>query len=249
MHSQEKNVASDGTPRININQDDLQALYDELQAAGINDLWTSYIIAYRIGGQAPANAGSPLATLMAAAANVSTQDGMLGAQLSMMGGQNQQRSGGGFGGNSGGFGSNQTLSQNTNNNSSSGNSQLLSAANPGSSQSQNQSNNNNNRTTTNQSSGNNQGNNGSFSQGNNGQNAGNQQKQLWTASVLDSIDLSTATGSVKFNQILDLVDSTVTIGGQQVDSRIINKANRADNRVINRTRAAMDNKAGCMLLR
>ncbi len=26
LHSQEKNVASDGTPRININQDDLQAL-------------------------------------------------------------------------------------------------------------------------------------------------------------------------------------------------------------------------------
>ncbi len=158
LHSQEKNVAADGTKRVNINGDDLQKLYDDLKAAGINELHASYIIGYRIGGQPPAGAGSPLQTLLtAAAASSGATDGMLGAQLSAMG-------------NSGG-----------------GNRQQMQLG-------ATQSSLGTTLTPTGQ---------------------GNQQKQLWTSSALDSLDLSQQTGSVKFNQILDLVDSTVTLGGQR----------------------------------
>ena len=51
LHSLEKNVASDGSPRININGDDLQLLYDDMLAAGINEAWASFIVAYRLSGQ------------------------------------------------------------------------------------------------------------------------------------------------------------------------------------------------------
>lgn len=138
LHSQERNVASDGTPRININGDDLQALYDELIPV-VGELWASYIIAYRIGGQRPPGAASPLQALLTAAAATTTEDGMLGAQLSAMSSQGQG------GGNP-----------------------------PG----------------------------------------GNQPKQPWAVEVLASIDLAQQQGSVRFTQILDLVDSSVTFGGQ-----------------------------------
>ena len=59
LHSQERNVAADGTKRVNINSDDLQQLKADLEAAGVNELFSSYIIGYRIGGQPPPGAGSP----------------------------------------------------------------------------------------------------------------------------------------------------------------------------------------------
>lgn len=136
LHSQERNVAADGTKRVNINGDDLQQLKADLEAAGVNELYTSYIIGYRLGGQPPPGAGSPLQTLMSAAANTSTQSGMLGQQLTQLGAQNQQ-------------------------------------------------------------------------QGQQGQ-----QKKAWTSSALGDVDLATAQGSVKFNQVLDLIGSSVTINPQ-----------------------------------
>ena len=47
-----------------------------------------------------------------------------------------------------------------------------------------------------------------------GQGQGQQQKKPWTSSALGDVDLATAQGSVKFNQVLDLIGSSVTIGGQ-----------------------------------
>lgn len=51
VHGQEANRRRDGTPRININQDDLELLYDELSAAIDNEDFVTFILAYRIGGQ------------------------------------------------------------------------------------------------------------------------------------------------------------------------------------------------------
>lgn len=95
LHSQEKNVASDGTPRININSPDLVTLYEDLKTV-LNETQASFIIAFRIGGVAQAN---PLTTLATMAAQEATQDdGALGAQLQTLstlsqaaGGQGQNR--------------------------------------------------------------------------------------------------------------------------------------------------------------
>lgn len=141
LHSQEKNAAADGTKRVYVNGTDLQQLYDDMTAVGIPELFASYIIAYRIGGQAPPGAGSPLQTLMTAAAGTSAAGGMLGAQLSSLAAGNSPNGQGGGNGQQG------------------------------------------------------------------------QQKQAWTASALESVDLSQQTGNVKINQLLDLIDSSVTMGG------------------------------------
>ena len=57
VHGQEANRRRDGTPRININQDDLELLYDELSAAIDNADFVTFILAYRIAGQ-PAGGGA-----------------------------------------------------------------------------------------------------------------------------------------------------------------------------------------------
>ncbi|MFV1964351.1 MAG: general secretion pathway protein GspK [Pirellulaceae bacterium] len=51
LYSAEKNVDSEGYPRINLNGDDLQTLNDEL-AEVISQEWTNFILAYRIYGPA-----------------------------------------------------------------------------------------------------------------------------------------------------------------------------------------------------
>jgi DNA uptake protein ComE-like DNA-binding protein len=45
----EKNLRSDGTPRVNINQEDLNLLYEELSAV-VPPEWATYIVAYRLNG-------------------------------------------------------------------------------------------------------------------------------------------------------------------------------------------------------
>jgi DNA uptake protein ComE-like DNA-binding protein len=50
--SKERNVNGAGEPRINLNQEDLQTLYDQLTERLGNDTWASYIIAYRQNGPA-----------------------------------------------------------------------------------------------------------------------------------------------------------------------------------------------------
>jgi len=59
VHGAEANKRRDGSPRINVNQDDLELLYDALLDALGDETFASFIVAYRIGGQSAA--GSALA--------------------------------------------------------------------------------------------------------------------------------------------------------------------------------------------
>ncbi len=54
VHGAEANKRRDGSFRINVNQDDMEVLYEQLSDALDNDLYASYIVAYRIAGQAAA---------------------------------------------------------------------------------------------------------------------------------------------------------------------------------------------------
>jgi Type II secretion system (T2SS), protein K len=68
LHSQEKNVANDGTARINVNGEDLQTLKTDLLDAGLSELQASFIVAYRLAGQPSPTASNPMALLMGAGA-------------------------------------------------------------------------------------------------------------------------------------------------------------------------------------
>ena len=57
VHGAESNRRIDGNPRVNVNQDDLELLYEELTDALSNDLFASYIAAYRVGGQSSSAVG------------------------------------------------------------------------------------------------------------------------------------------------------------------------------------------------
>jgi hypothetical protein len=50
VHGTEANKTRAGIPRVNVNQDDMELLYDELAEALGNELYASYIVAYRIAG-------------------------------------------------------------------------------------------------------------------------------------------------------------------------------------------------------
>lgn len=95
LHSAEKNVAFDGTARVNINSDDLATLKSDLETVLNNESWVSFILQYRISGQPPSGAGSPLQLLAtAAAASKQSADGMLGQQLSQLGNAQSPPAGG-----------------------------------------------------------------------------------------------------------------------------------------------------------
>jgi type II secretory pathway component PulK len=79
VYSLENNKRDDGTPRINVNSDDLETLFTDLTYALGNEDWASFIVAYRIAGQPSAGVTS-----------------MLGGELSGGG----SVSGGGYGGGS-----------------------------------------------------------------------------------------------------------------------------------------------------
>ena len=49
IHSKEANLASDGLPRVYLNEEDLQLLSDNLEAADVPPEWITYILAYRTG--------------------------------------------------------------------------------------------------------------------------------------------------------------------------------------------------------
>lgn len=134
IHSQEKNISTDGYERININSDDLELLYEDLVAVLGNETWASFIVAYRMGGSPGGDGQSPMVKLAQMALTESeSQDGVLGSQLD-----------------------------------------ALSAAGPG---------------------------------------GGGQETEPWTPDMLSQFDL-TQGGSVQFNQVLDLIDATVSVGGQ-----------------------------------
>lgn len=54
LYSKESNLTSEGLPRINVNADDLEQLYDDLKSA-FNDEWANYIIYYRCAEQEPSS--------------------------------------------------------------------------------------------------------------------------------------------------------------------------------------------------
>ena len=137
LHSLEKNVAADGSERININGDDLQLLYEQLTEVLGNDLWASFIIAYRIGGQPGGGGVSPLMKMASMSAASADPDGALGVRLESLGGSQ-----------------------------------------------------------------------GALQTGNGGDSG--TEPQPWDASLLSQFDLSQA-GGVKFTQVLDLIDATVTV--------------------------------------
>lgn len=49
LHSAEKNVTAQGMPRINVNMDDLETLYDSV-ASALNEDWAKFIVLYRQHG-------------------------------------------------------------------------------------------------------------------------------------------------------------------------------------------------------
>ncbi len=64
VHALESNRRRDGSDRINLNQDDVEALYDEITAVVDTPEYATYMAAYRLYGQPAANA---LASAMGAA--------------------------------------------------------------------------------------------------------------------------------------------------------------------------------------
>jgi len=51
VHGQEANRRRDGSPRININQDDLELMYEEVAGVVENPDYATFIMAYRVSGQ------------------------------------------------------------------------------------------------------------------------------------------------------------------------------------------------------
>ena len=56
LYSKESNLTFDGLPRININSEDLERLYDDLRSA-FNEEWSQFIIMYRVNGPASLEEG------------------------------------------------------------------------------------------------------------------------------------------------------------------------------------------------
>lgn len=54
LYSNESNLTGEGLPRININADDIEQLYDDLKSA-FNDEWANFIIYYRCAEAEPTN--------------------------------------------------------------------------------------------------------------------------------------------------------------------------------------------------
>jgi type II secretory pathway component PulK len=85
VYSREANVASDGTPRVNVNGKDLKQLYSDLQTAVGNDL-AAYVLAYRIYGpttDTPANATAGSASDLATLVQKATDGGTANAKQSV----------------------------------------------------------------------------------------------------------------------------------------------------------------------
>lgn len=62
IYSAEANLNPDGLPRIDVNQDDLELLYDELTEA-TTEQWATFIVAYRQGGAYTGNESGELAVV------------------------------------------------------------------------------------------------------------------------------------------------------------------------------------------
>lgn len=71
LHSAEKNVDRDGNPRVYLNQEDLEALEEELVSVLGNETWATFIVAYRKAGKAGGSGGG-LAGALAGGATTDT---------------------------------------------------------------------------------------------------------------------------------------------------------------------------------
>jgi len=93
VHGQEGNKRRDGTPRININQDDLEAMFDEVSSVIDNADYATYIMAYRVAGAASGGAATGGAAGSSGAASGSSgggggglgSGGVLGTQRQLRG--------------------------------------------------------------------------------------------------------------------------------------------------------------------
>lgn len=56
VHALEANRRRDGTPRVNVNQDDLEMLFEEISTTIENPDYATFVLAFRIGGQSTAQA-------------------------------------------------------------------------------------------------------------------------------------------------------------------------------------------------
>lgn len=88
VHGLESNRRRDGSDRIDINQDDLEALYDEITTVMENEDYSTYLAAYRMYGATAggATAASGTATEASATGTGSTRGGGIGAVRSGIGG-------------------------------------------------------------------------------------------------------------------------------------------------------------------
>jgi hypothetical protein len=83
LFGQERNIRADGQPRINLNNSDLEALYEEMKAAGMPDEWSNFIIAYRQNG--PYRGTNPSSGAIAPAPDFSAEGSTSGGtQLSQV---------------------------------------------------------------------------------------------------------------------------------------------------------------------
>jgi len=69
LYSKESNLTGEGLPRININGDDLEQLYDDLKSA-YNDEWANFIIYYRCATANPGTEPPPQGSVIVNAAQV-----------------------------------------------------------------------------------------------------------------------------------------------------------------------------------
>ncbi len=75
VHGAEANKRRDGSFRVNVNQDDMELLYEQLSESLNNDLYASYIVAYRIAGQPSVSAAGLESDSAAAAEQTQTETG------------------------------------------------------------------------------------------------------------------------------------------------------------------------------
>ncbi|HBJ37716.1 MAG TPA: general secretion pathway protein GspK [Planctomycetaceae bacterium] len=98
VHGQEGNKRRDGTPRININQDDLEAMYDEVSSVIENPDYATFVMAFRVAGAAASSGGAATgATGTSGGATGTSGGGGLGSG-GVLGAQRQLRGPGESGG-------------------------------------------------------------------------------------------------------------------------------------------------------
>jgi len=83
LYSNESNLTGEGLPRINVNSDDAEQLYDDLKSA-FDDQWANYIIYYRFGVEDPTPT-PPAPTTLVSAALVPPDFAVLEQQLAAAG--------------------------------------------------------------------------------------------------------------------------------------------------------------------